>query len=85
MEPIEMLGILSAILALTAFVGNEYGKMTAESFIYDLLNFLASMGLIIYAANIGALPFMITNAVWGLVSGFDVVKYLWNGPAGKAQ
>ncbi len=77
MEPIEILGILSAILTLIAFIGNEYGKLTTESFIYDLLNFLAGMGLVIYAANIGALPFMITNSVWALVSGFDVVKYLW--------
>lgn len=77
MEPIEILGIASALLALAAFVGNEYGKMTTESFIYDLLNFFAGLGLVIYAAKIGALPFIITNTVWALVSGFDVVKYLW--------
>jgi hypothetical protein len=80
MEPIEILGIASAILALTAFIGNEYGKMSTESFVYDLLNFIAGLGLVIYAAHIGALPFMITNSVWALVSGFDVVKYLWKRP-----
>ncbi len=78
MEPIEIVGILSAFLTLTAFVGNEYGKLTAESIVYDGLNFIASLGLLLYAAHLGTLPFMITNSVWAIVSGFDVVKYFWS-------
>jgi hypothetical protein len=77
MPPIEIVGMGSAILALIAFIGNEYGKLTAESFLYDLLNFIAGLGLAIYAAEIGALPFVLTNAVWAIVSAFDVVRYLW--------
>ncbi len=77
MDPIEIVGIVSAFLTLTAFVGNEYGKLTAESIVYDALNFVASIGLLIYAAHLGSLPFMIINTVWGLVSAFDVVKYFW--------
>ena len=33
----ETLGILSALTALSAFVGNEYGKLHANSYWYDLL------------------------------------------------
>jgi hypothetical protein len=77
MEPIEILGIVSAGMTLSAFVGNEYGKLTAESVWYDGLNFLASIGLLMYAAHLGSLPFMVINTVWALVSGFDVVKYFW--------
>ncbi len=80
MEPIEILGSVSALLTLIAFVGNEYGKWNAESFVYDLLNFIASVGLLIYAANLGSLPFMAINTVWALVSAFDVVKFLWKKP-----
>lgn len=76
MESIEILGILSAGLALWAFVANEWGSWSAESFLYDLLNFLSAIGLFIYAYYLDAIPFMITNAVWGVVSGADVVKYL---------
>ncbi|MFZ2556166.1 MAG: hypothetical protein WAZ27_04515 [Minisyncoccia bacterium] len=76
MEPIEILGILSALLTLSAFVANEWGKLSAESFWYDLMNFVASIGLLIYAVDAWAIPFIITNAVWGLISGIDVVKYL---------
>ena len=76
MEAIEILGILSALLALSAFIANEWGKLRAESFAYDLMNFVASAGLLIYAYSAGVVPFIITNAVWALVSGIDVAKYL---------
>ena len=36
MTNIEGLGIASAFLTLSAFVANEYGKLTTESFWYDL-------------------------------------------------
>lgn len=74
MESIEILGIASAGLLLFAFVANEWGKLSSESIWYDLLNFLSALGLFAYAYHLGAVPFMITNAVWGLVSGVDVVK-----------
>lgn len=76
MEPIEILGIASAGLLLFAFVANEWGKLSSESVWYDLFNFLSALGLFVYAYHLGAVPFMVTNAVWGLVSGADVVKDL---------
>lgn len=76
MEAIEILGILSALMTLSAFVANEWGNLSAESFAYDLTNLLASIGLLIYAIHAGAIPFILTNAVWASVSGIDVAKYL---------
>jgi hypothetical protein len=76
MELIDIIGIGSAALTLTAFVGNEWGKLDTEGFAYDLMNFLAAIGLFAYAHDADVLPFMIVNAVWGLVSGADVVKHL---------
>lgn len=76
MGPVEILGIASAGLLLFAFVANEWGKLSSESIWYDLCNFLSALGLFAYAYHLGAVPFMITNAVWGLVSGADVVKDL---------
>ncbi len=83
MDGLEMLGILSALLALTAFIANEYGKLTNESFLYDLLNLLAGLGLVVYAISIHGVPFIITNAVWALISGVDVVRYLVKGKGRK--
>lgn len=76
MSNLEILGILSALLTLSAFVLNEYGKLSAESFSYDLMNFIAAVGLGVYAFSIGSLPFILTNSVWAIVSGGDVIKYL---------
>ena len=76
MDGFELLGIIAAIVTLTAFVANEYGALSAESFLYDSLNFVSGLGLLIYAVHSGVIPFIITNAVWALVSGIDVAKYL---------
>ena len=70
----ETLGILSALTALSAFVGNEYGKLHANSYWYDLLNFVSSLGLFTYALSVGAIPFVITNSVWATVSMLDLIK-----------
>ncbi|TSC86131.1 MAG: hypothetical protein G01um10148_637 [Parcubacteria group bacterium Gr01-1014_8] len=76
MSSIEILGIASALLTLSAFIANEYGKLKAESFWYDFINFVSGVGLFVYAYDQGVVPFMLTNSVWAAVSGIDVVKYL---------
>ena len=75
MTSIEILGILSAMLALFAFVANQYHKLNDDNVWYDLLNFLAGCGLIVYALSIPALPFVLRDVVWALVSGIDLIKY----------
>jgi len=75
MNPLEILGIFSALLALSAFIGNEYHKLENDSVWYDLLNFIAGTGLVIYALSINAIPFVLTNSVWAVVSLIDLVKY----------
>lgn len=76
MEPIEILGVASAGLLLVSFIANEWGKLSSESIWYDLLNCISAIGLFAYAYHLGAVPFMVTNGVWGLVSGIDVLKDL---------
>ncbi len=76
MSGIEILGIVSALVALSAFVANEVGILTTEDFSYDFLNMVSSMGLFAYAYSTGVVPFMITNSVWFLVSATDVAKYI---------
>jgi fluoride ion exporter CrcB/FEX len=76
MSPLEILGVLSALMTLSAFVANEWEKLSADSILYDAMNFIASIGLFSYAYHLGAVPFMLTNTVWGIVSGADVLRYL---------
>ena len=75
MTPLEALGIISALLALLAFVLNEYGILDKDDISYDALNLVSGVGLFYYAYAIHGVPFMITNAVWALVSGIDVARY----------
>jgi hypothetical protein len=75
MTSMETLGLLSAALALSAFVANEYHKLSSDSVWYDLLNFLSGCGLVIYALSINALPFVLAHGVWAFVSGMDLFKY----------
>ena len=87
MTPLEILGIASAILALAAFVGNEWKALSADSIWYDALNFVSALGLFYFAYRSNVLPFMITNSVWGIVSGIDVVRDLMRpaSPRRKAR
>lgn len=76
MDLLLVVGVVGALLALAAFVGNEFGWVSADSFVYDLVNFVSALMLLYYALTTRAYPFMITNSVWALVSGVDVFKYL---------
>lgn len=71
-----IIGIISAVVELGAFIANEYGKIDNENILYDFINFICGIGLTYYALSINALPFIITNAIWALVSFGDVVKYI---------
>ena len=85
MQPMEILGIGSALLALVAFAGNEYHFMRANSFWYDALNFLSALGLFIYAYQEWVVPFMITNSAWAFVSGVDILRYFRDSPRLKKR
>jgi hypothetical protein len=72
---IEVLGICSALLTLSAFIMNQYGILSNDDIRYDTMNMFAGLGLVTYAISIHAVPFMLTNTVWAIVSGVDVVRY----------
>ena len=75
MTIIEALGFVSALAALFAFIANERNILKNDSLWYDLLNFLAGLGLVTYAFSINALPFVLINGVWAFISGMDLIKY----------
>jgi hypothetical protein len=77
LPPLEILGICSALVTLSCFILNEYGKVSPDDVRYDLANGLAALGLVSYAISIHAIPFMLTNSVWAIVSFIDVGRYAW--------
>lgn len=76
MTGLELFGVVCAVAALIAFVGNQYNFLPSDGIPYDLLNCLSALGLLYYAYETNAVPFIITNSVWALVSGIDVIKDL---------
>lgn len=76
MNGLEILGILSALLTLSAFIMNQYGYLDRDDIRYDALNMFSGIGLVIYAVSIHGIPFILTNSVWAIISGIDVGRYL---------
>lgn len=68
MDIITIIGILGASIILLAFLLNQFGKWSTESFSYDVANVIGSGILIVYAYLLASWPFMALNAVWFLVS-----------------
>jgi hypothetical protein len=60
---------------LAAFLLDEYGKISNEDFWYDFVNLLGGVGLAFYAYESAAYLFVVTNGIWALASGLDVVRY----------
>jgi hypothetical protein len=75
MNALEIIGIVSALLTLSAFIMNQYGILRNDDIRYDMMNMFSGIGLVIYAVSIHGVPFILTNSVWAIISGIDVVKY----------
>ena len=79
MDTITLIGVAGAGLMLIAFVGNQLGTMSAESLLYDVLNFIGGVLLVWYAVLLHSVPFMILEGIWALVAFRDVIKDLARG------
>jgi len=77
MNLITIIGITSAFIELGVFIANQYGKIDSDNIWYDLINFVCGIGLTSYALSINALPFIISNSIWALISFIDVIKYFF--------
>lgn len=67
-------GIIGMVLVLIAYILNQLGKMDDEDVLYDVLNFVGALLLLVYALSIEGWPFLILNLIWGTVAGYDLYK-----------
>lgn len=81
-EPIYI-GSLGAGLILIAFVLGQLHIWKDTYFVYDLLNTVGSVLLLIYAWIGFSWPFLILNFVWAVVSLKDCVRDLQRNAARK--
>jgi hypothetical protein len=73
---LTFVGGIGAFLVLLAFLLNQTNKLSNSAFQYDLINFLGSLFLFLYAVSTQSLPFIVVNLVWGLFSLKDCIKFL---------
>ena len=83
-EPI-IVGSVGAALILVAFVMGQFHFWKDTYFIYDLMNLLGSLMLIVYALIGFSWPFVILNGVWALVSLKDCVTDLTRNTRRKSN
>ncbi len=68
-------GIAGAALLLIAFTLNQTHVWKDTDIAYDSVNLIGGVLLVIYALQIGSIPFAILNGVWAAVSIRDVIIY----------
>lgn len=73
-----VIGTLGAFLILISFLLVQSKKVASDNILYDSINFIGSVLLIIYAVMGRSYPFIILNTVWALVSLKDIFLYFIN-------
>lgn len=63
-----LIGISGAAIILIFFLLNQLHRLSSDSLVYDIANFIGGLLLAIYAILISSTPFIILNGVWTLVS-----------------
>ena len=74
MDYVTIIGVLGAAIILIAFLANQFGKLTAESRLYDGLNFFGALLLVVYAYLLESYPFLVLNLVWMCSALWDLLK-----------
>ena len=69
-----LIGFTGMLLILIAFFLNQTGKWDKEDLVYDFVNFIGALLLVLYAIILSSIPFLLLNLVWTVVSLNDVIK-----------
>jgi len=81
MKPSDIVASIGVIVLLIAFMLNLYKKLSADSKLYSLLNFVGA-GLCGYASwMVRFYPFIILESVWAFVALISLLKV----PRGTSQ
>ena len=81
MKPSDIIASLGVIILLLAFLLNLYKRITAESRIYTLLNFIGAATCGFASYLIKFYPFVILESIW---AGFAIVSF-FKVPRGTSE
>jgi len=80
MPIVDVVGWLGSILVVAAYALNIYGKLSAESTPYYVLNIAGSGALIVNTLYHHAIPSMVVNVVWVGIALPALLKKLKKAP-----
>lgn len=72
MDFVFIFGVIGTLLLLFAFIMNQIHRWKNDYLIYDLVNFIGSVFLVIYAIILPSFPLLILFLVWASMSVYDV-------------
>jgi hypothetical protein len=73
---IEILGWLSAVTMLGAYVLLTLGRLQSSSGVYHWLNIVSSAGIVVNSSWNGAYPSVFMNAVWIAIGLYGVFSHV---------
>lgn len=76
---VNVVGIIGMSCILSAFLLVQVGYFTPKSLCYELLNFVGSVFLVIYAIPPLSWPFIILNSIWALASLWEMIRRILPG------
>lgn len=68
-----IIGLIGLILVLFAFVLENTGKLHKKHYVYNWLNLVGSVFLIVYAIILSSWIFVILNTAWVLFAAYFLV------------
>lgn len=71
---VDVLGWLGAVLYLLAYFLFSTGKLSGETYIYQAMNLLGGLFLIVNAVYYRAYPSVGVNAIWSLITIFAMAR-----------
>lgn len=71
---VNILGWIGSIILIAAYWMNSRDLIKAQSFVYQFLNVLGSIFLIINTVYYGAYPSSTVNAIWVAIGTFYLIK-----------
>lgn len=74
MNSVTTIGVIGSFILLVLFILNQIGKLSRESFWYDLGNFIGAAFLSWYAYLLGSIPFLVRNFMWAAFSFRDALR-----------
>jgi hypothetical protein len=71
---IDILGWAGAATVIAAYGLNSYNKIKPDSFVFQLLNFVGAIFLIINTVYIESYPSLFINIVWLIIASSALLK-----------